>query len=159
MWTCNKRNIEYTNLTRHFVWSFLCLKLFQRKGNIMTILEKKEALEKELLKVKSEGLRVFISKSSDYAYGLITDGKNIIYIQFADYFYGFKTTFEYVPKRSTGSGCATLDKGYCYKELNKDIFLEAVYIGKERALYQELYRSFEHYLKIHPDFYRFYKEL
>lgn len=126
----------------------------------MTILEKKEALEKELLKVKSEGLRVFINKSSDYAYGLMTDGKNIIYIQFTDYFYGFKTTFEYVPKGSTGSGCVTLDKGDCYKELNKDIFLEAVNIGKKRALYHaELYKSFEHYLKIYPDFYRFYKEL
>lgn len=127
----------------------------------MTILEKKEALKKELLKAKSEGLRVFVNKSPDYAYGLITDGINIICVHFTKYFYGFGTTFDYVPKRSTGSGCATLDEGYCYKELNKDIFLEAVRAGKERAFEYgaELYKNFEHYLRRNPDFCRFYTEL
>lgn len=136
-------------------------KNISKKGKNMTILEKKEALKKELLKAKPEGLRVFISKSPYYAYGLMTDGKNIIYVQFTDYFYGFDTTFEYVPKGSIGSGCATLDKGYYYKELNKDIFLEAVNNGKRRAFVYgaELYKNFEHYLRRHPDFYKFYKEL
>lgn len=121
----------------------------------MTILEKKEALKKELLKVKSEGLRVFISKSPDYAYGLMTDGKNIICVHFAQYFYGFDTTFEYIPNKNTGSGCATLDKGCYYKELNKDIFLEAVRTGKNRAFVYgaELYKNFEQYYKNHEHFY------
>lgn len=136
-------------------------KIILEKGKNMTILEKKEALKKELLKAKSEGLRVFMSKSPYYAYGLMTDGINIIYTQFSDYFYGFNTTFEYIPKGSIGSGCATLNKGDCYKELNKEIFLEAVNIGKKRSFVYgaELYKSFEHYLKRHLDFYRFYREL
>ena len=121
----------------------------------MTILEKKEALKKELLKVKSEGLRVFINKSPDYAHGLMTDGMNIIYVQFTDYFYGFDTTFEYVPNKATGSGCHTLDHGYYYKELNKGIFLEAVNAGKKRAFVYgaELYKNFEQYYKNHEHFY------
>lgn len=127
----------------------------------MTILEKKEALKKELLKAKSEGLRVFISKSPDYAYGLMTDGISMIYVDVANYSYGFTTSFEYVPNKTTGNGCHTLDHGYYYKELNKGIFLEAVNAGKKRAFVYgaECYKSFEHYLKRHPDFNRFYTEL
>lgn len=127
----------------------------------MTILEEKEALKKELLKAKSEGLRVFISKSPDYAYGLMTDGANMICVEFYKYGYGLITTFEYVPNKTTGSGCSTLDEGNCYKELNKEIFLEAVNAGKKRAFVYgvELYKNFEHYLRRHPDFYKFYKEL
>ena len=127
----------------------------------MTILEKKEALKKELLKAKSEGLRVFINKSPDYAYGLMTDGISMIYVDVANYSYGFTTSFEYVPNKATGSGCATLNKGCYYKELNKEFFLEAVRTGKNRAFVYgaELYKNFEHYLKRHPDFYRFYREL
>lgn len=127
----------------------------------MAILEKKEALKKELLKVKSEGLRVFINKSPDYAYGLMTDGISMINVDVENYPYGFTTSLEYVPNKATGSGCHTLDHGCYYKELNKEIFLEAVNMGKKRAFVYgaELYRSFEHYLKRHPDFNRFYTEL
>lgn len=127
----------------------------------MTILEKKEALKKELLKAKSEGLRVFINNLYGCVYGIMTDGTNIIYVEFADYSYGFKTTFEYVPNINIGCGCATLDEGCYYKELNKEIFLEAVNIGKKRAFVYgaELYRSFEQYLKRFFDFDRFYTEL
>lgn len=125
----------------------------------MSAIEEKIVLTKELLKAKSEGLRVFISKSPDYAYGLMTDGTNIIYV--ANNANDFTTTFEYIPKESIGCGCHTLDHGCYYKELNKEIFLEAVNIGKKRAFVYgaELYKGFEHYLKIHPDFYRFYREL
>ena len=121
----------------------------------MTILEKKEALKKELLKVKSEGLRVFINKSPDYAYGLMTDGINIIYVEVVNYSYGFTTSFEYVPSKATGNGCHTLDKGCYYKKLNKDIFLEAVRTGKNRAFVYgaELYKNFEQYYKNHEHFY------
>ena len=38
----------------------------------------------------------FISKSDYYAYGLMTDGKNIIYVQYSTYGEGFKTIFEYI---------------------------------------------------------------
>ena len=53
----------------------------------MTLTEKKEKLRNELNKLKSDGLRVFISKSDYYAYGLMTDGKNIIYVQYSTYKY------------------------------------------------------------------------
>lgn len=136
-------------------------KNISKKGKNMTILEEKEALKKELLKAKSEGLRVFINKSPDYAYGLMTDGISMIYVDITNYPYGFTTSLEYVPNKATGSGCHTLDHGYYYKELNKGIFLEAVNAGKKRAFVYgaECYKSFEHYLKRHPDFYRFYREL
>lgn len=136
-------------------------KNISKKGKNMTVLEEKEALKKELLKAKSEGLRVFISKSPDYAYGLMTNDINMIYVDVINYSYGFTTSFKYVPSKATGGGCHTLDKGCYYKELNKEIFLEAVNTGKKRAFVYgaDLYRSFEHYLKRHPDFYRFYREL
>ena len=39
----------------------------------MTVAEERAKLKKELEKVKAEGLRVFINRSSDYyAYGLMT---------------------------------------------------------------------------------------
>lgn len=121
----------------------------------MTILEKKEALKKELLKAKSEGLRVFINKSPDYAYGLMTDGISMINVDVANYPYGFTTSFEYVPNKATGSGCHTLDHGCYYKELNKEIFLESVRTGKNRAFVYgaELYKNFEQYYKNHEHFY------
>lgn len=117
----------------------------------MTVAEKRAKLKKELEKVKAEGLRVFINRSSDYyAYGLMTDGINIIYVQFSDYGIGFNTTFDYVPSRKNDSGCSTLKSGYEYKELSKEVFDEAVKIGKYLALYKygaELYKSFEQYFR------------
>lgn len=136
-------------------------KNISKKGKIMTILEEKEALKKELLKAKSEGLRVFINNLYGCVYGIMTDGTNIIHVRFEDDFNGLITTFEYVPNINIGCGCATLDEGCYYKELNKEIFLEAVNAGKKRAFVYgaECYKSFQQYLKRFFDFDRFYTEL
>lgn len=115
----------------------------------MTLEEKRIKLKKELKKVKSEGLRVFINRSSDCAYGIMTDGINIIYVQFSEYGIGFKTTFDYIPSEKNGSGCSTLERGYEYKELSKEVFDEAVKVGKNLAhkYRAKLYKSFEQYFK------------
>lgn len=122
----------------------------------MTLIEKKEKLRNELNKLKLDGLRVFISKSDYYAYGLMTDGKNIIYVQCSTYGEGFKTIFEYIPSRKDGSGCSTLENGYEYEELSKEVFDEAVKIGKHLALHKyraELYKSFEQYFRGKENYY------
>lgn len=63
----------------------------------MTLKQKREKLIAELLKVKDEGLRVFVCNSDYYAYGIMTDGINIVYVQFYDYGTGFYPSFEYIP--------------------------------------------------------------
>lgn len=116
----------------------------------MTLTEKKEKLRNELNKLKSDGLRVFISKSDYYAYGLMTDGKNIIYVQYSTYGEGFKTIFEYIPSRKNGSGCATLKECYEHKELSMEIFYESVQCGKILAdnYKAERYKDIEQFFRI-----------
>lgn len=113
----------------------------------MTLEKRKEKLKMELLKAKAEGLRVFITDSNYYAYGIMTDGTNVIYVECPYYGTGFTTCFEYVPSRGCGSGCPTLKSGYEYKELSKEIFLEAVHDGKVLAWKYgaTLYQNFEQY--------------
>lgn len=120
----------------------------------MTVAErnanKRERLTNELLKVKTEGLRVFINTPdvhNYFNYGLITDGKNIIGVNFAEYGSGFTTTFDYVPTKNCGSGCATLESGYQYTELSKEVFEEAVKDGKRFAmkLGAIFYRDIDHF--------------
>lgn len=86
----------------------------------------------------------------------MTDGINIIYVQFSEYGIGFTTTFRYVPSRKDGSGCSTLENGYEYEELSKEVFDEAVKIGKHLALHKyraELYKSFEQYFRGKENYY------
>lgn len=117
----------------------------------MTNTEKRELLIKELLSVKAKGLRVFTNVPSEYNYsnyGLLTDGTNIIYVQFGEYGSTlFTTFFEWIPSKKNGSGCRTLKNGYGYKELTKEVFLEAVEYGKKFAKQcrAELYKDFDSY--------------
>ena len=116
----------------------------------MTLTEKKEKLRNELNKLKSDGLRVFISKSDYYAYGLMTDGKNIIYVQYSTYGEGLKTIFEFSQSRGNGPGCATLKEGYEYKELSMEIFYESVQCGKILAdnYKAKRYKDIEQFFRI-----------
>lgn len=113
----------------------------------MTIKQKREKLTKELLKVKNEGIRTFINKSDDFAYGIMTDGINIIYAQLSDCGIGFTTLFVYVPNYTTGDKCSTLERGNEYKELSKEVFFKSVRNGKAFAwkIKATLYRNFEQY--------------
>lgn len=112
---------------------------------------KREFLINELLRCKNEGLRVFINTEDEheyYNYGLITDGTNIISVNFGKYgSNGFETSFEYVPSRKCGAGCKTLEEGYKHTKLTKEIFEEAVKKGKELSTYYgaTLYRNIDHF--------------
>ncbi len=125
----------------------------------MTIKQKREKLTKELLKVKNEGIRTFINRHDDFAYGIMTDGINIIGMQFSECGNGFTTSFEYVPNRKTGSACRTSKNGYEYKELSKNVFFESVQNGKILAWEYgaTLYRNFEQYFDAHKQ--KYYTEL
>lgn len=118
----------------------------------MTNTDKRRLLIDELMNLKSESLRVFINNLNDIVYsnyGLISDNKNIIYVQFGECSNLFETVFEWVPSRKNGSGCLTLEKGYGYEHLSKEVFYEAVNEGKRLAnkYGAELYTNLEQFLK------------
>ena len=75
---------------------------------------------------------MFINNLYGCVYGIMTDGTNIIHVLFEDDFNGLITTFEYVPNINIGCGCATLDEGCYYKELNKEFFLVSSQYREER---------------------------
>lgn len=114
----------------------------------MALEEKKKYLRSQLLNCKEEGLRVFISRSEDYAYGLITDGTSIIYVQIESLSNLFTTTFQYVPSRKNGTGCCTMEQGCGYKQLTRKVFEEAVHHGKIQAskYHATLYTGIDQYL-------------
>lgn len=118
----------------------------------MTNAEKREFLINELLKVKKSGLRVFVNIPGifdDSIYGIISDGTNIVTVCFCEYGSTlFRTSFEYVPSRKNGSGCAIFEDGCGYKELTKDVFFEAVNYGKNFAIQNgaKLYQNFDQFL-------------
>lgn len=73
-------------------------------------MSKRELLRNEFLKLKECGYRVFINKSNNendsyLNYGLISDGTNILYVQFAEFSTWFVMSFQYCPSRNHGSGC------------------------------------------------------
>lgn len=120
----------------------------------MTNTEKRELLKRELLKMKAEGFRVFINTPDEqnyYNYGIITDGMYIVYVQFGEYGSTlFTTSFQWVPSRKNGSGCATTEKGCGYKELTKEMFYEAVTYGRSfaRQCKAEQYKNIEQYFAV-----------
>lgn len=116
-------------------------------------MDKRELLTKELLRCKEEGLRVYINKPDEHntgSYGLMTDGKSVVYVQFDDYGSQLlRTFFEYVPSRKCGTGCATLDEGFGYRHLSKGVFDDAVSEGKRLAKEYGvvLYRDADHFFE------------
>ena len=115
---------------------------------------KRERLVNELLACKEEGLRVFINKPCEHnpyyeSYGLISDGVNIIYVQYGEYGSQlFDPSFQYVPTHC-GGGCKILDPGYGYEHLNKEIFEKCVRKGKRLAKCYKaiLYDNLDHYFR------------
>ena len=77
-------------------------------------MSKRELLKNELLNLKACGYRVFINKNDNendsyLNYGLISDGTNILYVQFAEFSTWFTISFRYYPSRNHGSGCMYCD--------------------------------------------------
>lgn len=118
--------------------------------------QRREFLTKELLNLKSDTLRVFICNNSDYAYGMVTDNKNIIGIDTVMDLRAivFTTTFEYTKSKTTGSCCSAMnpETGYCYQHLTKEAFYESVHNGSINARNYKAtpYADFEDYVKKNP---------
>lgn len=113
--------------------------------------EARNRMIRQLLEFKDAGLDVYINhvtELTDSHYGIITDGENIIYIQFATYSSDtlFSMSFEYVPSRKNGSGVGFIESK---ESLTMNDFEECVTYGRRFAARYgaELYRSFEQYMK------------
>lgn len=116
--------------------------------------EKRRILQKELLKLKEEGLSVFINKNEEFGpFGLITDGYDTLSVNFEGYGgIGFVTAFQWIKSKENGCGCGTNTKGCVYVSLSKEIFKEAVGIGKNKAVkyHAQTYRNFQEFWKSDP---------
>lgn len=67
------------------------------------IVKDRKQLKKALAGYKELGLQAYISKNETYAYGLITDGNDIITLNME--YDGLTVSFKWKPSRETGSGC------------------------------------------------------
>lgn len=116
---------------------------------MMTYVEKREWLKEDLLKMKALGYRVFISKSKDYAYGLIADKTNIVYVQFAELSNCYQLSYKYMPTKGWGSGCTYYGYQEGLTELTKAAFNKIVDYGCAVALNHgiSMYASVDHFLK------------
>ena len=96
--------------------------------------ERRNFLRDNLLAMKKEGYRVFINHPDEFYsfnYGIVSDGKHIVYVQMSKYENLFETAYEYVPSPSYGGGYMTLEKGYGYRLLSKEVFDEVVKSGEK----------------------------
>lgn len=114
----------------------------------MNFFETKQAILKEnLVKMREEGFRVFISRDAAvFAYGLIADGRDLVYVQPYDYGTSFQLVYPYLPNRKCGCGVQVMTG---VKELSPEIFAEATIIGRKYALAHgcSMYFDIDHYLK------------
>lgn len=113
--------------------------------------EARNRMIRQLKVFKDAGLNVYINRFdrlTDSHYGIISDGKNIVYIQFAEYGADtlFLMFFEYIPSIEYGSGVSFWDEGKA--ELTVEDFKACVAYGKKKAAEYgaELYRSLDHYM-------------
>lgn len=134
----------------------------------MTSTDERKLLKNALLEVKSEGLRVFINKTSRSGEqcgpnnGFITDGISVVRIQF-DLFVKdvLVPVFQWVPDGVCGAGSKTCSKDFGYRGLSRAIFEDSVRLGKLLAerYGARLYKDFDHFLRCTPDFTSQYTEL
>ncbi len=98
--------------------------------------EKRKLLEGQLLKLKKEGLRVFICKNEEYHYGLISDGTHLVGIQMQPFGPVFSLCYKYVPSKCYGSGvCEPKYENFNgYSEMSKEDYLSCVNFGYHYAL-------------------------
>lgn len=113
--------------------------------------EARNRMVQQLMEFKDAGLDVYINhvdRPTDSHYGIITDGKNIAYIQFAAYSSDtlFSMSFKYMPSKGYGNGVGFIESK---AHLTMKDFEECVAYGQRFAASHgvKLYRSFEQYMK------------
>lgn len=111
-----------------------------------------ECMKKTLKMFKKHGLMVYINRPDatySSAYGIITDGMEICYIQF-DYFGGYTMSYQYVPSRENGSGIGYPYDGSSLTYVTIDSFYNCVneaYKNTHGFRNIQKYRNIQHYMK------------
>lgn len=112
--------------------------------------EKRKLLEGQLLKLKKEGLRVFICKNEEYLYGLISDGTHLVYIQMQPFSPVFSLCYKYIPSRCYGSEVSEpkYEKFNGLSEISKEDYGSCVNFGYHYALSHKIrtYKGLSEYM-------------
>ncbi|MCC2255686.1 hypothetical protein LKD70_14925 [Ruminococcus sp. CLA-AA-H200] len=120
----------------------------------------KDFLKKELERLKEQGLRVFINKSEDSCYGLVTDGDSIVSINH-ELMHTFTLTYDYPPQKGHGTGVSEFAGNSGTVNLSKNDFYRCVSYGENYAFNHDLktYKSFDDYVQRNgTDFETFYEK-
>lgn len=112
----------------------------------------REFLIHELNDITLQGYRVFINNEDqfqDYNYGIITDGKDILYVECCRNEPLIETALPYIKSKENGSMCPAIEDGVGYTHLSEDAFLESVKYGKKLAAkyHVTFYADFDDYVK------------
>ena len=117
---------------------------------------------RQLMEFKDAELDVYINhvdSPTDSHYGIITDGENIVYIQFAAYSSDtlFSMSFEYIPSKGYGNGVGFIERK---AHLTMEEFKECIAYGRRYATSHgvKIYQSFEQYME-DPWHKKIYKKL
>lgn len=121
----------------------------------MSLCEKRrEKMIAELttLKMECPDLNIFMKRDDGFEpYAVISDGKNIIYVQFGEFgVMEYAPSYEYIPDRTNGDGCGIYDqmKEVLPNHITRTFFNECVKIGSRLAAKYGAKRwgSFESYM-------------
>ena len=131
--------------------------------------ERRKRMVEDLKKLKKESPELSIlmdkkDRNNSDPYAVISDGKNVICVQFGEYVaMGYSPAFEYVPSEKTGSGCIIFNslKENLPVHFTKDLYDECVAKGKEFAskYNAKLWTSFSAYMNYYPGRKDMYEEL
>lgn len=118
-------------------------------------MKSREKMKEQLLYFKGQGLRAFISTERpdlhSESYGLISDGTNIMIINFGTFTSGFYPSFEYKPSREYGSSYVpeSFDHMLGQPVLTMDDLRECIASGRGYAVSHKipLYNGLEDYFK------------
>ena len=110
--------------------------------------EARKLLKEQLGSLKKQGLRVFINKSTDYCYGLISEGKDVAYIEKT---IGpvFSLSYQYVPTKGWGDGVSYFQRYEGKSNLCREDFDQCVSYGRSFAESRgiPLYKGLNEYMK------------
>lgn len=110
--------------------------------------EARNLLKEQLESLKTQGLRVFICRDRDYCYGLISDGKDIVYTEKV---IGprFSLSYIYIPTKNFGDGVSYWQQYEGKMNLSLDDYKSCVEFGRSYAKANgiALYKNLEMYMK------------
>lgn len=110
--------------------------------------ELRKLLKNQLENLKCQGLKVYMNKSTDYCFGIISDGNDIVYIQ-RELGLMFSLSFQYHPTHEWGSGVSLFPAYMGKRTINKEDYFNCVEYGRRYALARgiRLYKDLDEYMK------------